>query len=55
MLKNKVAYDTRKTRIYRFADKVFNYKNKMSNIFQVDYRTLSFFLVRGLNYKKDLS
>ena len=55
MLKNKIAYDVRKVRIYRFADKVFGYKNKMSNLFQTDFRTLSFFIVRELNYKKDLS
>ncbi len=55
MLKNKIAYDIRKVRIYRFADKVFSYRNKMSNLFQTDFRTLSFFIVRELNYKKDLS
>jgi len=55
MLKHKVEFNTRKIRISRFADKILHYKNKISRIFQFDFRTLTFFLIDKLNSKKSLS
>lgn len=55
MLKNKVPFAERRVRVSRFSEKVLHYKSKMSNIFQFDYRTLSFFLISDIRYKKDLT
>lgn len=55
MLKNKVEFSIRKVRIFRFVEKILHFKNKVSNVFQFDFRTLSFFLVKELNIKKNIS
>lgn len=55
MLKNKVEFEERKIRIFRFASKILHYKNKISNAFQFDYRTLTFLLIKDLNVCKDIS
>ena len=48
MLKNKVEFSERKIRIFRFAEKILHFKNKVSNSFQFDYRTLTFSLIKEL-------
>lgn len=55
MLKNKVDFAERRIRVSRFSEKVLHYKSKMSNIFQFDYRTMSFFMISDIRYKKDLT
>lgn len=55
MLKNKVEFSVRKIRIFRFVEKILHYKNKVSNVFQFDFRTLSFFLIKELSVKKNIS
>lgn len=55
MLKNKVEFSIRKIRIFRFVEKILHFKNKVSNSFQFDFRTLSFFLIKELNIKKNVS
>ena len=55
MLKNKVDYSERRVRILRFSNKLFHYKNKISNYIQFDYRVLSFVVIKDLDYKKDIS
>jgi hypothetical protein len=55
MLKNKVEFSERKIRIFRFAEKIFHYKNIIPNSFQFDYRTLTFSLIKDLNIKTDIS
>lgn len=55
MLKNKVEFFERKIRIFRFAEKIFHFKNKITNSVQFDYRTLTFFIVKNLSIKNDIS
>lgn len=55
MLKNKVEFFERKIRIFRFAEKIFHFKNKITNSVQFDYRTLTFFIVKDLSIKNDIS
>lgn len=55
MLKHKVEFNERKIRISRFSDKILHYKNKISRVFQFDFRTMTFFLIDKLNSKKNLS
>lgn len=55
MLKNKVEFSERKLRIFRFAEKIFHFKNKITNSIQFDYRTLSFIIIKDLSVKKDIS
>ena len=55
MLKNKVDFSERKIRIFRFAEKIFQFKNIITNSFQIDYRILSFFLIKNIQIKKDIS
>ena len=55
MLKNKVDFNERKVRIFRFAEKILQFKNKITNAVQFDYRTLTFILIKDLNLKKDTS
>lgn len=55
MLKHKVEFNERKVRISRFSDKILHYKNKISRVFQFDFRTMTFFLIDKLNSKKNLS
>jgi hypothetical protein len=55
MLKNKVEFSERKLRIFRFAEKILNFKNKISKSFQFDYRTMSFIFIKEILYKKDIS
>lgn len=54
-IKNKINYEDRRIRISRFSEKILNYKNKITKIFQFDYRTLSYIMVNDINYKKDLT
>lgn len=54
-LKNKVNYEDRKIRISRFSEKILHYKNKITRIFQFDYRTLSYMIVNDIRFKKDLT
>lgn len=55
MLKNKVDFSERKIRIFRFAEKVFHFKNIIPNSFQFDYRTLTFSLIKDLNIRDDIT
>lgn len=55
MLKNKVEFSERKIRIFRFAEKIFNFKNKITNSIQFDFRSLTFIIVKNLNFKNDIS
>lgn len=54
-LKNKVESSTRNIRLSRFSLKLLHYRDKISNIFQFDYRTLTFILIDEIEPKKDLS
>ena len=55
MLKNKVEFSERKIRIFRFAEKILHFRNRITNSFQFDYRTLTFSLVKEINVRRDIS
>ena len=55
MLKNKVDFNERKLRINRFVKNIIFYKDRIINSLQFDYRTLTFVLIKNINYKNDLS
>ena len=55
MIKNKVEYNERKIRIQKFAKRIYNFKLKIANTYQIDFRTLSCCYIKDFNYKKDHS
>lgn len=50
-----MSFDTKRLKLTKIASKLIHFNDKISSIFQFDYRVLAYIIVGDIECKRDLS